>query len=91
MTEVEHIKDIRETKFILEGETQYVKVMKRGGRFERRKRKASLSHDPLHINPRGKNSFAGHPFFSIEDMIEDLNPEMGHSHFIDIGKSQAEF
>jgi hypothetical protein len=65
--------------------------MKRGGGFEGRKRKAFLSQDPLHIYPRAENSFAGYPSFSIEDMIKNLNPEMGHSHFVDIGKRQAEF
>jgi hypothetical protein len=85
-TQVEHIEDVGETKFILEGKTQYIKLMKRSRGFEGRKRTVLLSHDPLHINPRGEGSFAAHPFFSIEDMIKDLNPEMGHPYFINIGK-----
>src|SRR5512135_2316921 len=65
--------------------------MKGSRGLERRQRNSSVPQDLLHIPPGSKRSFAGNPLFFIEKMIENLNSEVRHSHFINIRKSEAEF
>ncbi len=71
--QIQHIEDIGIAHLILQGESQNIKLGKGGIGFKGIKRDASLTHEPLHINPGRKNPFAVGILPLIQNMVEDFH------------------
>ena len=85
----EHIEHICQAKFILESETDKVKIGHRISAFKRIKRNIVFYHLFFHINPWGKNSFAPNVRHSVHKAVKNFHSEMWHTYLIGIGKAEG--
>ncbi len=84
--EIEHVQNVGVAQLVLKGKTQDIKLPQGARRLQRRQRDPSGPHETLHVGPWGKDPFRGDLLCPIEDVVKDLQSQMGHAHLIHIRK-----
>ena len=87
---IQHCKDIGITHFILKRKTDDIKFMHRMPAFRGQERKVFLLHQGNHVGPWHKEPFTQAPFFPVNQAVQDFKPQMAHSYFVCIRKTEAE-
>jgi hypothetical protein len=91
--QVQDIEDPGVIEFILEGKTKDVELSQGTGRFQGAEGEALLPEELFHVRPGGKSTFAGHRGVFVQEVIENLNPKVGHPHLVYVrkGKGKLQF
>ena len=88
--QVQHGKDIGVGKLVLQGKAHSIK-----GRGERVlalhgvERQTKTLHLGLHIQPRHKSTLAPPVFVAVEQLVQDLFAQKGHSHLVGIREAEG--
>src|SRR3989338_4033789 len=89
--QIQEGQDIGIGQFIRKGDAQDVKLAKGNLGFKRDQGEFLLAKKLLKIQPGGKNPFSEHVGVAIEEMIEDLNPDIAHPDLIGIWVTEGNF
>jgi hypothetical protein len=89
--QIEDVQDAGIVEFVLEGEPEDVEIPEGESGFEGPEREAAVPEVLLHVRPGGKDPFAGDVRAFVEDMVEDLESDMGHAHFVNVREGEGEF
>jgi hypothetical protein len=88
---VQDVQNAGIVELILQGEANKVKIFQGQGGFQGGEGKGSILEKLFHIGPGCESSFTGDLARLVENVVEDLKTEMGHSHLVDIRKGEGEF
>lgn len=58
--------------------------------FQRGQGKAGLPHPGFHVRPGSEATFGNDVGHAVQNGIKDLESQVGHAHFIGVGKCQSE-
>ena len=83
-----HIQDIGVRQFVLEGEPEDIRPCQWQTGLQGCQGCVFPAQHLLHVGPRGINAFSRQPFRRVENPVQDLQSEMTHSHFIDVGEGE---
>ena len=86
---VQHIQHGGIAHLILQRKPDKIKHVDRVAALERKQRQLPLPHQLLHIRIGHKHTLAPDILPLIEQPVEDLHPEMGHPHLIQIRKTKG--
>ena len=88
--ELQHGQDVGIAHFILQGEAHHVKFIQGAAVFQGKQRYVFLLHQGHHIHPGHADPLAQTPGLVVNNRIKNLHTQMGHGHFIGIGKAEGE-
>ena len=74
--EVEHVERVRDKEFVLQREAEDVEGGNLPEGFERKERDAAAAHFLFHIEPRRINTFRRDVIAAVQNLIENLQPEV---------------
>ena len=84
----QHVEARGEGHLVLEGEPDEVELRKRGARLEREQGQADASHLLLHVEPGREDPLAVGVLPLVDEVIEDLDAEVGHADLIGVGETE---
>ena len=87
--QIEHIQDVGEAEFVLEGKADDVKIGHRVQALEGIERDMVFPHLLLHVHPGGKDPLAPDVGPLVEQAVKDLHPQVGHPHVIGVGEAKG--
>ena len=90
LRKIQYLQDIGIAELILQRESEEIESFDRFLRLERKERNLLLLHDRMQIRPGRVGALTPDIRSSVQLIIDDLDPEMGHSDLIDIRKAHAE-
>ena len=88
--EFEHVETGREGHLVLEREPDEVELRKRRPRLEREEGQTDLAHLFLHVEPGREDPLAVGVLPLVDEVVEDLDAEVGHADLIGVGETERE-
>ncbi len=86
--QIQHCQNIGIGKLVLQGEAHCIKSGERILALHGVERQTKTLHLGLHIQPRHKSTLAPPVFVAVEQLIQDLFAEEGHTHLIGVRKAE---
>ena len=83
--QIENIKHVGVDHLVSQGEPDHVEFVQRTMRFQREHRDIFPAHELFGVAIRGEKAFADKPLIGIDQMIENLHAEIGHTDFVHVG------
>ncbi|OPZ83805.1 MAG: hypothetical protein BWY75_02919 [bacterium ADurb.Bin425] len=88
-SQLKHVEDICIGKLILQRKTDQIEILHRLFRFKSKKRQVLGSHQGFHITSRCISSINHIAIYIVYQLIEYLQPKIGHTKLIQVGKSKS--
>ena len=88
--QIKHLQQVGVELLVRQAEANDVKIGQGPLAFQAVKRDARLTHRRDHIHPRHVGSLGQHVRQCVEYVVEDRQPQVGHSQVIDIGEGQTD-
>ena len=88
-SQVQHLQHVGIAHFILQGEPHDIETIQGRAGFDGKKRQFFPAHGVRHIGPGHEGPLAQRPGLAIDDVVEDLDAQMGHAYLIGIGKTKG--
>ena len=77
-----------EGHFVLQRKADDVEVIKRGPALQAVQGQAVFPHLFLHVHPGREDAFAEGVFTLVDEVVEDLDAEVGHADFIGVRETE---
>ncbi len=90
-SQVEQVEGIGVERLVRQGEAEDVKSGQRVFRLERVERDVSRPHQVFHVHPGGVGAFGQRFGTLVDQVVEDLQTEIGDADIIDIGEDEGDF
>ena len=88
--EFEHVETGRERHLVLEGEPDEVELCEGRTGLEREQGQAHFAHLFLHVEPGREDPLAVGVLPLVDEVVEDLDAEVGHADLIGVGETERE-
>ena len=88
--EVEHVEDVGVGQLIGQRDANGVELAQGRARLQREQRQAPRSQLLLHVRPGREAPLGREVGMTVENVVEDLQPEMGHPEFVAVGIAEGE-
>src|SRR5579875_3250139 len=82
--ELEHGEQVRVGELVLEAEADHVEVREREPALERDERQSPRAQERLEVGPGRVDALGGHVRAAIQDLVEDLEAEVGLGDLVDL-------
>ena len=86
----QHVETGREGHLVLEGKPDEVELRERRPRLEREQGQADVPHLLLHVEPGCEDPLAVGVLPLVDEVVEDLDAEVGHADLIGVGETERE-
>jgi hypothetical protein len=88
--EVQHREDVRVRQLVLQAEADDLKIAERGRRLERCERQTAGAELGFHVDPGCMDALAVDVRPSVQDIVEDLQAEVGLRDLVHLGEGEGE-
>ena len=88
--QVKHIEYIGIGQLILERKADHIKLAQRVKAFQAIERQSLLTHQCFKVGPRGIYPLSPAMRVGIDDVVQDFQPQMGHTNFIGIREAESD-
>ena len=90
LAEVDHREHVGVRELVLEREADQIELPGRRARLERVERQPLRAHQALHVAPRREAKLGDPVGAPVDDVVEDLEPEVGHPDLVEVGETKQE-
>ena len=89
LSQIQKLKHVGIAHFILESDTQKVKVLNGILRLQGKQRDLFFPHNLIQIHPRGVDTLTIDVLSFVKHIVENLDSQMGHTQLVDIRESHG--
>ena len=88
--QVEHGENVGVAEFVRQGDAEHVVAAQADPRLEGEERQPGAAQGRLHVDIRGVGAVRHHMLAGVEQVIEDLQPLVGHADLVEVGEDETE-